>query len=173
MKLKLQKSTMTEHRSLKAKIARAVLAAVVLLALSQAAADDPKHWRHKEMALPFEQLPQAIQEYVNTNFAGKEVRMVWLYTDFYNRDYKVFFADGDHIKFDEAGQWEEIRCEGAGEVPSSCIPEQITNFTKQFFPNAKIVEIKYKDDGRRIKVKLKPKIELEFDAQYNIVDIDD
>ena len=162
-----------KHKSLISKVARVVLAAAVLFAMSEAVADGPKHWRHKEMALPFDQLPQETQDYVNTNFAGKSVQMVWLYTDLYNRDYKVFFSDGDYIKFDETGQWEEIRCEAAGEVPSSCVPEQITNFTKQFFPQAKIVEIKYKDDGKRIKVKLKPKIELEFDAQYNIVDIDD
>lgn len=162
-----------KHKSQVGKLAHVVLAAAVAFAMLQAAADGPKHWRHKEMALPFDQLPQATQDYVNTNFAGKSVQMVWLYTDLYNRDYKVFFADGDYIKFDEAGQWEEIRCEAAGEVPSSCIPEQITSFSKQFFPQAKIVEIKYKDDGKRIKVKLKPKIELEFDAQYNIVDIDD
>lgn len=162
-----------KHNALKGKAIRALLAAAVLLAVSQVAADGAKHWRHKEMALPFDQLPQATQDYVNSNFAGKSVQMVWLYTDLYNRDYKVFFSDGDYIKFDEAGQWEEIKCEAAGEVPSSCIPEQITTFSKQFFPQAKIVEIKYKDDGKRIKVKLKPKIELEFDAQYNIVDIDD
>ena len=162
-----------KHNALKSKAIRALMAAALLLAVSQAVADGPKHWRHKEMALPFDQLPQAIQDYVNTNFAGKNVQMVWLYTDLYNRDYKVFFADGDYIKFDEAGQWEEIRCEGAGEVPPSCVPDQITSFVKQFFPYAKIIKIEYKDDGRRIKVKLKPKIELEFDAQYNIVDIDD
>ena len=126
----------------------------------------------KEVLIPQDQLPQAAQDYLAQNFAEKEVSHVRLYTDFTDRDYKVYFADGDNIEFNVEGEVEEIECPNS-EVPEACIPEQALSAIRQIFPNAKILEIEFAGKKGSTEVKLSTGLKLEFNADYTWVDIDD
>ena len=78
----------------------AILAALVSLPFLSTADDH---------AIPFAQLPQTSQTFVQTHFKG--VNVVLAMRDF--DSYEVRFEDGTEIEFDRSGNWKEIDCRRA------------------------------------------------------------
>ena len=115
-------------------------------------------------------LPQAAQAVLNKHFAGKEILLTKQDREWTRRYYDVIFVDGSKIEFDSNGQWTEIDCL-QGAVPDALVPQQILTFVKKKFPNCQITQIDR--DRRGYDVDLSNGLEIEFNKNFQVIDIDD
>lgn len=115
------------------------------------------------------QLPQTSQQFIKKYFASSKVAVAKMETEFLSKKYEVIFANGNKIDFDSKGNWEEIDCE-ASSVPSAVVPTQILQYVKTNYSGAKIIKIE--KDRKGYEVKLSNRMELEFDLNFNLTDID-
>lgn len=116
------------------------------------------------------QLPSAAQQIVKKDFAGKSVALVKMESGLVGRSYEVIFNDGDNIEFDRNGGWTEISCKSS-QVPARLVPSAIRNYVKGNYPNAAIKSIE-KDRGE-YEVKLSNRLEITFNKNFQVIDIDD
>lgn len=121
--------------------------------------------------ISFEQLPAQSKELIKKHFANQSIALVKLERDFFEKKYEVILTNGNKVEFDSKGAWKEIDCKYR-EVPPDLIPKQITDFVKKNYPDLKITKIEKKSRNRH-EVELINDLELEFDANFNLIDIDD
>ena len=119
-----------------------------------------------DRVITFDQLPATAQTLLKKHFADKVPLIVTVDWD----DYKVIYQSGEKVEFDKKGNWKELNCKTSA-VPTALIPEQIKASVKQTFPGATI--IKLDRDRRGYDVKLNNGMELEFNRQFQIVEMDD
>ncbi len=135
------------------------LLAFVLTVCMPAKADNDR-------VITFEQLPAQAQAMLKQHFADKVPLIVTVDWD----DYKVMYQSGERVEFDKKGNWKELDCRVSA-VPTALIPEPIKVSVKTTFPGAVI--IKLDRDRRGYDVKLNNGMELEFNKNFQVVDIDD
>lgn len=119
--------------------------------------------------ITFNELPQNSQAFINQYFSSQSIALAKMDTDFMDKDYEVIFTSGDKVKFGADGQWTEIKCTYT-QVPQDCIPAEISAYIAKTFPDTKIIEIER--DNKKTEVKISTGIEIEFDKNYNVIDID-
>ena len=136
-----------------------VLLAFVLTMSMPAMADSDR-------VITFDQLPNQAQTLLKKHFADKVPLIVTVDWD----DYKVMYQSGEKIEFDKKGNWKELDCKVSA-VPTALIPDQIKASVKTTFPGATI--IKFDRDRRGYDVKLNNGMEIEFDKNFRVVDLDD
>ena len=119
---------------------------------------------------PYEHLPAKAQEFVKKYFPSEKVSYVKEEADFMELSYEVVFAQGTKVEFTGQGEWKEVDCRYST-LNEELVPEQIRAYVKQNFPDTKFVKIEkgYRD----YEVKLTNRLELTFDMNFNLVDIDD
>lgn len=117
-----------------------------------------------------DKLPAAAQKFIKTHFASSELLYAKVDDDLFGNDYKVVFADGLSIEFAGDGEWKEVETR-RGEVPVAIVPKMIRDQVASQFPAARIESIDR--DRRGYDVGLSNGLELKFDRQYNLVEIDD
>ena len=83
---------------------------------------------------------------------------------------EVLFVNSVKLEFLGNGEWEEVDCRYQA-VPDAIVPPQILTSVRERYPDAKIVEINR--DKRDYELKLANGLELVYDLQYRLVDIDD
>lgn len=136
-----------------------VLASTLLLPVY---ADDDK-------PIQFSELPQTAQLFVKQNFADKKVALAKMESDFFGKNYDVIFVNGDKVEFDRSGNWKKIKCKYS-QVPSSLIPNQITVYVRDNYPDSKIIEL---EKERNIyEAKLSNGWELKFNKNFELIDLD-
>ena len=120
--------------------------------------------------VPYENLPAKAQEFVKKYFPSEKVSYVKEEADFMELSYEVVFAQGTKVEFTGQGEWKEVDCRYST-LNEELVPEQIRAYVKQNFPDPKFVKIEkgYRD----YEVKLTNRLELTFDMNFNLVDIDD
>lgn len=120
--------------------------------------------------VPYENLPAKAQEFVKKYFPSEKVSYVKEEADFMELSYEVVFAQGTKVEFTGQGEWKEVDCRYST-LNEDLVPEQIRAYVKQNFPDTKFVKIEkgYRD----YEVKLTNRLELTFDMNFNLVDIDD
>ena len=116
------------------------------------------------------ELPTEAQKFIDRNFANVKLSYAKLETDFLIRSYEVALADGTRLEFTSNGEWEEIDCRKA-EVPAAIIPAGISEYIKNNYPEEKINRIER--DSRGYELELSNDLELKFNNDFAIVDIDD
>lgn len=116
------------------------------------------------------QLPAQAQSFLNENFADVKISYAKQETDFIERSYEVVLADGTKLEFTKKGNWKEVDCRYS-EVPSAIVPAPIKNFINENYSDSRVLKIER--DSRGYEVKLSNKLELKFNNDFNIVDIDD
>ena len=85
-------------------------------------------------------------------------------------DYTIVYDSGEKVEFDKQGNWKDIDCRSSF-VPTELIPEQIKANIKTSFPGTTIIKL---DRNRRgYEVKLNNGLEIEFNRDYQVIDIDD
>ena len=119
-----------------------------------------------DRVITFDQLPTTAQTLLKKHFADKVPLIVTVDWD----DYKVIYQSGEKVEFDKKGNWKEIDCK-VSVVPKDLIPEQIKASVKTTFPAASIIKIDR--DRRGYDIKLNNGMELEFDKNFKVVEIDD
>lgn len=116
------------------------------------------------------QLPAQAQSFLNENFANVKISYAKQETDFIERSYEVVLADGTKLEFTKKGNWKEVDCRYS-EVPSAIVPAPIKNFINENYSGSRVLKIER--DSRGYEVKLSNKLELKFNNDFKIVDIDD
>ena len=136
--------------------------AIVLASVTIAKADD--------RPVTFEQLPKAAQTFINTNFPKDKVSFATVDDDIIAPDYEVALVSGVMMQFRNDGSLESIKSR-TGNIPAGIIPQQIINGVKGYYPDAVILE--YDIDMLSYEVKLSNRMEIKFDRNFNIIEIDD
>lgn len=116
------------------------------------------------------QLPVQAQQFIDKHFAGVEVSLAKEEREILGRSYEVRLANGAKLEFSSKGAWEEVDCR-FGEVPAGIVPAEISKFIKESYPDAKVQKIEI--DRNDYEVKLSNRLELKFDKEFRLVDIDD
>ncbi len=117
------------------------------------------------------QLPKPAQEFIAKNFPNEaflrgkiEVKGESV------KEYEVVFGSGLEIEFDAAGNWKEIESKTLGINPLA-ISEKLAAVISQKRPNAKITSVSREKGG--YEVELDGGAEFKFDAEFNLLGIDD
>lgn len=134
----------------------------VLGTMSLAKADD--------RPVTVDQLPQAARTFLNVNFPDDKISFATKDDDLIRPDYQVVLANGVMVKFNNAGDLEEIESRGK-EIPDGIIPIQIVEMVKGHYPDVMITG--YEVGRRTYEVKLSNRIELKLDRNFNVIEIDD
>lgn len=80
------------------------------------------------------------------------------------------FNNGEKIEFDRKGNWTEIDCKMSA-VPAKLVPASIARYVKSTYPGTKILKIE-KDDYD-YEVQLSNRLEIKFNKNFQVIDIDD
>ncbi|WP_313379859.1 PepSY-like domain-containing protein [Proteiniphilum saccharofermentans] len=121
--------------------------------------------------ISFDQLPAQSQQMIKKYFPNQSVALVKMEREFSGKSYEVIFTNGNKAEFDRKGIWKEIDCKYT-ELPSEVVPLQIANYVRANYPDLKITKIEKKSRNRH-EIELLNGMELEFDANFNVIDIDD
>lgn len=116
------------------------------------------------------QLPVSAQKVLKANFADKKVAMAKMETGIFEKSYDVVFTNGEKIEFDRNGNWTDISCKLSA-VPSALIPAAIKTYATTNYPDTRILKIE-KDRGE-YEIKLSNGLEITFNKNFQVIDIDD
>lgn len=139
------------------------LVVFVLSGVSAVKADNDKIINKNE-------LPAQAQQFINEHFSGIKLSYAKLERDFLESSYEVMFSNGVKVEFSGKGAWEEVDCR-YGEVPSAIVPQPIKDYIKANYPEEKVLKIER--SRNRYELKLSNRLELIFDEDFRIIDIDD
>ncbi|MCI6857029.1 MAG: PepSY-like domain-containing protein [Bacteroidales bacterium] len=113
-------------------------------------------------------LPNAAQVFVKKHFTAEKPVLVTIDKEVTGNTYEVNFSSGNSVDFDRRGEWKEVECRP--EVPAAIVPTQILKLVQNNYPEAKIIKIDR--DKRGYEVELSTRIELKFDKNCNLIEID-
>lgn len=142
-----------------------VLAVVAMFAMSTMVMAD------NDKPVQVNQLPAKAQTFLNTYFKDVKVALATQDTELFSKSYDVVFNTGDKVEFDKSGEWTEVRCRQTG-VPAAIVPAQIAEYVKTTYPDAQILQIE-RDDRGGYEIKLSNRLEITFNKQMQVIDIDD
>lgn len=140
-----------------------LVAAVVFMSLGVACAN-------ADRPIAVENLPQKAQQFIKKYFANVGVTYVTEDRDVISKDYEVMFADGTKVDFAGNGEWTSVECKGVA-VPADIVPQQIKDYVKQNYPDVQIRKIDR--DRNDYEVSLSNRLELTFNKDFKLVEIDD
>ena len=114
------------------------------------------------------QLPQTAQQFIKKYFGDRKVAFAKEESDF-RKSYEIAFKNGDKIEFDRKGEWTDIDRKYSA-VPTGIIPAPIAKYVADNYPDNKIVQIER--DTRSTEVKLDNRMEIKFDKQHRVIEMD-
>ena len=117
----------------------------------------------------FSKLPKAAQSFVSMTFPSAKVLYAAVDDDVIRPDYTVVLEDGTKIDFNHDGSLEKI--ESKSGVPVELIPYQIREYVQRHYPDALFVE--YEVGRKSYEVTLSNRMELKFNSEFHLVEIDD
>ena len=112
----------------------------------------------------------AITQFVTQYFPDATVQMVMPDDD----DIDVVLNDYTKIEFRRNNEWKKVDCEHSTTftaVPATLVPEQITAYVTANFPNAIIKKLE--KNFRSWEIELNNGLELKFNSNFKILEIDD
>ena len=83
--------------------------------------------------------------------------------------YDVILTDGTSVEFNRDGEWKEVKSFQQN-IPDTLIPAEIKQYVNQNYPSQKIMTVER--GKRKVSVDLANGLELEFDLNGNLIDID-
>ena len=119
-----------------------------------------------DQVITFDRLPANAQTMLKQNFADKVPLVITADWD----EFKVMYTSGEKVEFDKKGNWRDIECM-TSQVPADLIPAQITAHVNATFPGASITEIDR--DRRGHSVKVSNGLELEYNNNFQVIELDD
>lgn len=119
--------------------------------------------------ISFDKLPTAAKSYIGTNFPGESASFVTKDDDLVRPDYTVVLTNGIKIEFDHSGALTQISSPDG--IPEEQVPVSIRNYVKAHYPDAGYLEFEI---GRHTyEVKLTNRMELKFNKNFHIIEVDD
>lgn len=115
-------------------------------------------------------LPENSRQFLVSHFNDVKVAHIsieknWLGT----KEYDVILTDGTEVEFSKSGEWKEISRRNIA-VPNSLLMPSMVEYIKTHFADTYVVSVE--KDTREYEVKLNNGIELEFDLNGRLRDID-
>lgn len=132
-----------------------------LLTVAQADNDKP---------VQVNQLPTQAQTFIKQYFSSVSIALAKEERDLFDKNYDVIFTNGDKIEFDKNGLWKEVICTHSDAVPAGIIPASISRYVADKYVDMRIMRIE--QDKKDYEVKLSNGLELKFDRNFNLIDID-
>ena len=120
--------------------------------------------------VPFDQLPDSAKNFVKTNFPSAKVLYSSVDDDIIAPDYEVILDNGFEIQFKNDGQLESVDA-NLGAIPEAIIPEAINSYIKANYPDVTYKE--YEVGIRSYEVKISTGLELTFNWEFKVIEIDD
>lgn len=133
---------------------------LMTLILSLSAASD-SHIKYTD-------LPQKAKQFIHNYFHTNQIAYITKDRDFLSTSYELLFTDGTKVEFDGDGQWKEVKCK---DMPWKIIPSPIRRVISQKFDGQKIIKIEKEKKGYEIK--LTSGLEIKFNSQFRIIEVDD
>lgn len=116
------------------------------------------------------ELPQVSRTFLNNYFNGNKVSHIKIDKDLFLIDsYDVILTDGTSVEFNRDGEWKEVKSFQQN-IPDTLIPAEIRQYVSQNYPGQKIMTVER--GKRKVSVDLANGLELEFDLNGNLIDID-
>lgn len=137
------------------------MAAVLAFACTSSAGED--------RPIAFDKLPAVAKEFIKNNFSGEKVALVTKDRDVVSADYDVTFASGIKLEFDSKGEVKKIESKVDG-IDEKLIPEQIRSYVDDHFPGHRYWE--YSVDRRGYEVELSNRMELKFNRNFELMEIE-
>lgn len=117
------------------------------------------------------ELPQVRRNFLNNYFNGNKVSHIKIDKDLFLVDsYDVILTDGTSVEFNRDGEWKEVKSFQQN-IPDTLIPAEIRQYVSQNYPGQKIMTVER--GKRKVSVDLANGLELKFDLNGNLIDIDD
>lgn len=116
-----------------------------------------------------DQLPEAARTFIDANFAGEKILYASKEDNLILPDYKVALSNGSFLEFYNNGSLKSV--ESKYGISTDLIPVQIVEFAKVRYPDASFLE--YEVTRHHYEVKLSNHLELKFNKNYNLMQIDD
>lgn len=117
------------------------------------------------------QLPGAITAFIQQNFPNQAITFAQKDLEITGWQYDVVLADGTQIEFDTDQMWDKIQCPMTNPVPTVLIPAPIMAYLQGNFPGVMIQKID--KDGSGYEVELANGLELKFNQQGALMEMDD
>jgi hypothetical protein len=127
-------------------------------------------WADNDKPIQVSEMPADAQQFIKTHFAGQAVAVAKVEKDFFSKSYDVIFTNGNKVEFDKSGKWTNVDCKYS-QVPVAIIPAQIKNYVSKYYKNAKVVQIEL-NDRKGYEIELNNGLEIEFDKNFKVIDID-
>lgn len=124
----------------------------------------------EDKPISYDELPAEAQNFIVNYFANEELSHIVLDRDVISVDYNVTFLSGTKLEFNSRGEWKEVDVRN-GSVPQSLVPQAIAEYVERNYNNRAITEIKR--NHTYTEVGLKGGLELTFNKDYKLVDVDD
>lgn len=116
------------------------------------------------------ELPQVSRTFLNNYFDGNKVSHIKIDKDLFLVDsYDVILTDGTSVEFNRDGEWKEVKSFQQN-IPDTLIPAEIRQYVSQNYPGQKIMTVER--GKRKVSVDLANGLELKFDLNGNLIDID-
>lgn len=127
-----------------------------------------------ERVIPFEQLPQNAQVFTRTYFKAEDPLYRQAYVTYdpelFDSSYMVVFTNGDGLEFNKDGEWKDYECTQCF-VPNEVIPATIQAYLSANMAGQRVKKIE--KNRRSYDVKLDSGLELEFDLDGKLIEVDD
>ena len=121
--------------------------------------------------IALDKLPAAAQTFLKTHFADLTLAYAVEDPKFVGSEYEVTYTDRTEVDFRPNGEWSSVARRYAA-VPASVVPTQISDYVaKSSFPNQYIKKIER--DAYTWEIELSNGIEIKFDREFHVIDIDD
>lgn len=119
--------------------------------------------------MAFEKLPVAAKEYIQTNFPGEKTTLVTKDDDLIFADYTVMLSNGIELEFEHSGALTQISSPNG--IPAELVPVSIRNYVQTHYPDAGYLD--FEIGKRTYEVKLTNRMELKFNNNFHIIEVDD
>ena len=141
-------------------ILKLLFIAVALLLPAAASADTTGG----EQAISPSQLPAQARRTIAVHFPDRKISLAKMETELFSKSYSVILTHGEKI-----GAWVEIKCKRSA-VPAALVPQPIARYVRENYPGERIIEIEKDDD--EIEVTLSNHLEVTFNKNFEVTDID-
>ena len=124
----------------------------------------------RERPITLDKLPAAAQEFLAANF--KDLTLAYAVEDpkFIGSEYEVIYTDRTEVDFESNGEWSSVERKYAA-VPAAIVPVQIADYVEKSFAGESIRKIDR--DKYTWEVELSNGLEIKFDRNFQVIDIDD
>lgn len=118
-----------------------------------------------------DKLPAAAQNFLKSYFSDLTVAYAVEDLQFAGSEYEVTYTDRTEVEFDTKGEWTSVDRKYTA-VPAAIVPKQITDYVaKSNFPNQEIRKIER--NAYTWEIELTNGLEIKFDRNFRVIDIDD